>query len=1726
MDKDIKRESKFTRNMKYISLFLAFIVGLMSYPVTIFAQKPEALITPTVTEQTYNDNINNDSVWEAIYNSVTDSVYGVQQSYLVTFKKENGPEKFKQKRLLKNKQSTKNLRNNLMQMDLNQEEVRLLQLDPDVLFVEPNSSVSALSIGEPTKEREAVRKTWTEEVAPWGIRSIGADLFDGRGSQINIALLDTGVSEHEDLNIVQRISFVESALSGLDDNGHGTHVAGTLAALENGKGIIGVAPEANIHSVKVLDQNGTGTYGRVIQGIEWAIQNNMNIISMSFGGVTYSHALEEAIQEAADAGIIIIASAGNQGYGEENVLFPARYSQVVSVGAVNKTHRWAYYSSSGSELDVVAPGSEILSTTIDGEYGVLSGTSMAVPHVAGALAAIWSQHHEWTKEEVVQHLYQTATSYDDLSRYGHGLINLAKAAGLTDLPIPALWETSDFDMTKIDYELLQSNNRLQAFIKAAQLRDDLAASEQMQALQTELLNRSRELHQLPSEMTTIPKEEQEVFFYESNEYYKQKSQLIHQLLDDYNQVFANFAYLIAGNETNIDPDSEIIQQDLVTSTVSFPERLDISSPQSKTVKIPYLSSVNEVTTSNGTVSRSVSGEDVTVTVQGGTPRQVNNPNKYSKPAQQDVYRSLESDFPLTWPYSEDGYAGNLPREGSPYVFNGSLTTFPDKTINKTLSGDSTTVFNSYIMYDDAEGYYGPLYTTGSKYQQTVERTGTKDASSSTGHPDYIVYDDGTYRGALYKTGTSTVISGSYTEPITKTVTDTRSGGSDTGFPDYLVYDANSFHGALYRTGSPYQLADTKTGTRDANTSDGHQAYIVYDDGSYKGILYKTGDSTVVGGSYVAPLTKTAYKTESGTANTTFLDYIVYDDAQGYHGAIYKTGSKYQTSTSASATRDSSTSSGHPSTVSYDNGSYKGTLSKSGSSSVVSGSYTPAANKSFSGSCSNTVTLTYKYGVLQSESSGSCPSSQSINSDGYSGSIPRTDTVLSSDSGACSSTKPSCTRTKVYTATYSGTLTKAAVDTRVWRQSYSGTVYSYTYYQDYRGEVTKPGSDTRIWRQNYRGTVYSNAYYQDYRGEVTKPGSDTRVWRQSYRGSVASNAFYQDYRGVVSKPSVDTRQWVARYSGNIYKSGIDNYYGYTVVIKATTTPPDIIAPTAPAGLRATVITDISANLAWNSSPETDLNGYYIYQNGLLIGAVDKGTTTFKAEGLSPLTSYLFTVKAFDKTGNVSLSSNSLTVTTLPLNNTPIAISGGSYVDINLPQGATRVFSIKPDVAGAYHIFTSSYGDQGGTNDTVLELYSDSTYMNLLSSNDDSNGNRFSVIDMVLNANTTYYLKVSTYSLSTPLHARLNVQFLGNNPFPPGNTEVYYDWYYVNEADDAGNTFEIYYSDIAGSTRKTNGPIRLLKKSSNETLWKEYAYDENTQVLSDTGLTYVTLPILMEEMAANGTTSLKILNLKDAIKQKKQQLLQYFYEKTELPVDLLSRENIDMIYAGISFSIDDNVLFGFIQWVKHATPPDDNIYFYAGRVFADSVFAAAYMVGATGSAIAAAQALINAGASGVMAAATSATGVGGVVFGAGAIEELARSAALTGVSYLSSKMSVRATRFAMNNGDKLINLYQNKGNNIKYKPNESGYFGIQGKNSSNNKVRNIKGGDSIAKDFFEEKTKGFIPELEIIKDNGQFIQRKLKDGTDITYRRVSHSDGTPAVDIHNGNTYKAQKIHFVD
>lgn len=227
---------------------------------------------------------------------------------------------------------------------------------------------------------------------PWGVQQIKAPQVwsTTTGHRIKIGVIDTGVDfSHPDLkqSLGRGINLLNRSTMPHDDNGHGTHIAGTIAAANQLHGMIGVAPRSTIYPVKAFDHNGSAFVSDIIMGIDWCVRNRMDIINMSFGMKTRSKSLLNAVNNAYNAGVIIIASSGNDGK-RKSVDYPARYPQTISVGATNKLRRIAQFSNRGTFIDIYAPGDKILSSWLRGKYNEMSGTSMATSHVSGAVALL------------------------------------------------------------------------------------------------------------------------------------------------------------------------------------------------------------------------------------------------------------------------------------------------------------------------------------------------------------------------------------------------------------------------------------------------------------------------------------------------------------------------------------------------------------------------------------------------------------------------------------------------------------------------------------------------------------------------------------------------------------------------------------------------------------------------------------------------------------------------------------------------------------------------------------------------------------------------------------------------------------------------------------------------------------------------------------------------------------------------------------------------------------------------------------------------------------------------------------------------------------------------------------------------------------------------------------------------------------------------------------------
>ena len=319
--------------------------------------------------------------------------------------------------------------------------------DPNVEYLEPDVPMPLAVHASGPSFRFA-------EDTPWGIPRVtapGAWSLGGSaayGAGVKVAYLDSGGdSGHPDLLYAGGYNAMtgSTAPSAWADDigscgGHGTHVAGTMAARYNGLGVVGVAPEASLYAIKVFEDLGGSCLAyqsRQIAGLNWAVNNGIRVVSISIGGTTANTSYQSAISSAAAQGVFVVASAGNNG--SSTLTYPGAYADALSVGALDSNNNRSGYSNYGPLLYISAPGDGILST-LPGGYGSKSGTSMATPHVAGVVALLLARFPGISRSELLGRLQQGALDLGAAGRdneFGWGLSrSLESMGGAAPPPAP------------------------------------------------------------------------------------------------------------------------------------------------------------------------------------------------------------------------------------------------------------------------------------------------------------------------------------------------------------------------------------------------------------------------------------------------------------------------------------------------------------------------------------------------------------------------------------------------------------------------------------------------------------------------------------------------------------------------------------------------------------------------------------------------------------------------------------------------------------------------------------------------------------------------------------------------------------------------------------------------------------------------------------------------------------------------------------------------------------------------------------------------------------------------------------------------------------------------------------------------------------------------------------------------------------------------------------------
>ncbi len=296
--------------------------------------------------------------------------------------------------------------------------------DEDISHTEENAVVRLF---EPKVETYSESES---QIVPWGAQKINASPpLGGRG--VTVVVCDTGINpEHRDIRVEGGRGFVRGDTSWNDGHGHGTHVAGTIAALDNDFDVVGIVPDVTLFAGRVLNDNGSGSTGGIIACLDWAVSINADVVNFSLGGPIPSKSFQTAVTNAARAGTVVVAAAGNSGPRKNTIGYPAAYEGTVAVAATDDTDRVAVFSSRGRQLHVAAPGVDIPSLNHRGGVVSFSGTSMACPHVVGVVAAMRMANPSSSVECIADVLAETAIDLSEQGHdenYGHGRIDAAAA---------------------------------------------------------------------------------------------------------------------------------------------------------------------------------------------------------------------------------------------------------------------------------------------------------------------------------------------------------------------------------------------------------------------------------------------------------------------------------------------------------------------------------------------------------------------------------------------------------------------------------------------------------------------------------------------------------------------------------------------------------------------------------------------------------------------------------------------------------------------------------------------------------------------------------------------------------------------------------------------------------------------------------------------------------------------------------------------------------------------------------------------------------------------------------------------------------------------------------------------------------------------------------------------------------------------------------------------------
>ncbi len=348
--------------------------------------------------------------------------------------------------------------NNILSLELTKLQSEYIEFTNSSVSVEEDVILEGSS-----EDAESIYDVITTPVEQWNLDMIGADgLNSPNDNNIKIAVIDTGVCASGDIPIAGRINLVpgEENVEPLyeDVSGHGTGVASIIGAADDNRSVKGVNSNAQLYSVKALNDGMCSPVSRIIEGIYWCIDNDINIINMSFGTHSDSELLHNAVRDAYNAGILMIAAAGNDG-NNSNVEYPAAYEEVMAVGSVDNNGVISDFSATGEEVEIVAPGENIAASGFFDEVVCTQGTSVSAAQVTGAASLLWGIDTAKSADFVRGLLTESAKSLGNENEYGYGIVDVSYAVEHYDE------YTQSYNDTNIDNQgnVLYNNDEVETY---------------------------------------------------------------------------------------------------------------------------------------------------------------------------------------------------------------------------------------------------------------------------------------------------------------------------------------------------------------------------------------------------------------------------------------------------------------------------------------------------------------------------------------------------------------------------------------------------------------------------------------------------------------------------------------------------------------------------------------------------------------------------------------------------------------------------------------------------------------------------------------------------------------------------------------------------------------------------------------------------------------------------------------------------------------------------------------------------------------------------------------------------------------------------------------------------------------------------------------------------------------------------------------------------------------